>query len=149
PGCPQFGDSTVLNRPPEYADECSVMPGLHFPKTGMQPVVWFDPQALRLKAQRAEGVENEQVLQGTGEQGEEGFQRYHEWKDARAAIVEAGSVPRYRAVLAERFGMAEEAAGIAVETVTLEAPDGRPSGRKFGRLVHDILQRAERASEIE
>jgi ATP-dependent exoDNAse (exonuclease V) beta subunit len=148
-GCPQFGASTVLNRPPEYAEEVSVMPGLHYPKAGSQPVVWFDPRALRLKADRPEGVENEQVLQGTAEQAAEGFRRYHEWKDARAALVEAGSAPRYRTVLAERFSSADEAAGIVVHTVTLPAPEGRPSGRKFGRLVHDILQRAERASDAE
>jgi ATP-dependent exoDNAse (exonuclease V) beta subunit len=149
PGCPQFGDTTVLNRPPDYPDEVSVVPGLHHPKAGAQPVVWFDPRALRLKAERAEGVENEQVLQGTAEQAAEGFRRYHEWKDARAAMVQAGSVPRYRTVLAERFGSAEEASGIVVETVTLPSPDGRPSGRKFGRLVHDILQRAERSGDAE
>jgi ATP-dependent exoDNAse (exonuclease V) beta subunit len=147
PGCPQFGDTTVLNRPPDYPEEVSVHPGLHYPREGSQPVVWFDPRALRLKAARAEGVENEQVLQGTPEQAAEGLRRYQEWKDARAAMVEAGSAARYRTVLAERFPGAEEAAGIVVETVTLEAPSDRPSGRKFGRLVHDILQHARSASE--
>jgi ATP-dependent exoDNAse (exonuclease V) beta subunit len=149
PGCPKFGDTTVLNRPPDYPEEVSVMPGLHYPRVGQQPVVWFDPCALRLKAGRAEGVENEQVLQGTPEQAAEGFRRYHEWKDARAAMIEAGSNPRYRMVLAERFSGADEAAGIVVETVTLEATPERPSGRKFGRLVHDILQHAGSASETE
>ena len=38
---------------------------------------------------------------------------------------------------------AAEAAGIAVETVTLPAAAGRPAGRKFGRVVHDILQQAD------
>jgi ATP-dependent helicase/nuclease subunit A len=31
----------------------------------------------------------------------------------------------------------------------LLAPDGRPSGRKFGRLVHDILQRANTTTDID
>jgi ATP-dependent exoDNAse (exonuclease V) beta subunit len=149
PGCPRFGDTTVLNRPPDCPEEVSVRPGLHFPRTGSQPVVWFDPCALRLKAGRAEGVENEQVLRGTPEQAAEGFRRYHEWKDARAAMVEAGSVPRYRTVPAERFSGADEAAGIAVETFTLEAAPDRPTGRRFGRLVHDILQHATGASDAE
>jgi ATP-dependent exoDNAse (exonuclease V) beta subunit len=149
PGCPRFGDTTVLNRPPDNPEEVSVHPGLHYPRVGSQPVVWFDPCALRLKAGRAEGVENEQVLQGTAEQSEEGFRRYHEWKDARAAMIEAGSAPRYRTVLAERFPGAEEAAGIAVETVTLDAAPERPSGRKFGRLVHDILQHARGVGDVE
>jgi ATP-dependent exoDNAse (exonuclease V) beta subunit len=149
PGCPKFGDTTVLNRPPDYPEEVSVAPGLQYPRVGSQPVVWFDPCALRLKAGRAEGVENEQVLQGTPEQAAEGFRRYHEWRDARAAMVEAGTLPRYRTVLAERFTGTEEAADIVVETVTLDAAADRPSGRKFGRLVHDILQHASSASEVE
>jgi ATP-dependent exoDNAse (exonuclease V) beta subunit len=43
---------------------------------------------------------------------------------------------------AETFGTSEEAAHIAVETVTLPVIPGRPTGRTFGRLVHDILQHA-------
>jgi len=149
PGCPNFGDTTVLNRPPDRPEEVSVHPGLHYPHVGSQPVVWFDPCVLRLKAQKAEGIENEQVLQGTPEQAAEGLRRYQEWKDARAAMVESGGTPRYRTVLAERFSGAEDARAIAVETVTLSAPDDRPSGRKFGRLVHDILQRADRPSDAD
>ena len=149
PGCPTVGNATVLNRPPDYPEEISVHPGLHYPRAGSQPVVWFDPRALRLRVARAEGVENEQVLQGTPEQAADGLRRYQEWKDARAAMVSAGTAPRYRTVLAERFAGANEAAAIAVETVTLDAAGGRPSGRKFGRLVHDILQRAERTAEVE
>jgi ATP-dependent exoDNAse (exonuclease V) beta subunit len=146
PGCPKFGDTTVLNRPPDRPEEVSVHPGLHYPKAGSQPVVWFDPCALRLKAQKTEGIENEQVLQGTPEQAADGLRRYEEWKCARAAMVETGSAPRYRVLLAERFSVTDEAASIPVETVTLPAGEDRPSGRKFGRLVHDILQRANSSS---
>ena len=149
PGCPQFGHTTVLNRPPDYPEEVSVRPGLHHPKTGTQPVVWFDPQVLALEVAKAEGVENEQVLNGTPQQAEEGLHRYREWKASRAQRVEAGSRPRYLTVLAERLTSADEAETIPVQTVTLDAAPGRPSGRRFGRLVHDILQRADRVEDLD
>src|SRR5204862_697667 len=102
-----------------HAEDVAVQPGLHYPKAGRQPVVWVDAGALGLRGAKAEGVENEQVLSGTPDQAAEGLRKYQEWKDARAAMVTAGSVPHYQTILAERFAGAEEAAGIAVETVTL------------------------------
>ena len=149
PGCPKFGGSTVLNRPPDYAEEVSVQPGLHYPKAGTQPVVWFDPASLALQTAKTDGVENEHVLNGTPEQAAEGLRRYQEWKDARAARIDRGSVPRYRTVQAEGLAHAQEAEGIVVERVTFQAAAGRPGGRRFGRLVHDILQRAEREEDLE
>jgi ATP-dependent exoDNAse (exonuclease V) beta subunit len=91
---------------------------------------------------KAEGVENEQVLSGTAEQAVEGLRRYQEWKDARALRLERAAAPRYRVSTAETVARAAEAEAIAVETVTLPVAVGRPTGRKFGRVVHDILQHA-------
>ncbi len=142
PGCPKFGSATVLNRPPDQPEEVSVKPGLHYPRTGSHTVVWFDPSVLVLKVAKAEGVENEQVLSGTTEQAVEGLRLYQEWKDARAQKLETGAVPRYRVAAAETYGTAAEAEHIPVETVTLPVAPGRPTGRKFGRVVHDILQHA-------
>jgi len=149
PGCPKFGDATVLNRPPDQPEEVSVKPGLHYPKEGGHPVVWFDPAVLVLRVPKAEGVENEQVLNGTPEQAVEGLRRYQEWKDRWAERRKSGSVPRFRTSTAETFGRAEEAETIAVETITLPAAPGRPSGRKFGRVVHDILRYADLVDQIE
>jgi ATP-dependent helicase/nuclease subunit A len=142
PGCPPFGDATVLNRPADQQEELSVKPGLHYPKAGDHTVVWFDPAVLVLRVAKAEGVENEQVLSGTNEQAVEGLRRYQEWKDARAERLERAAVPRYRVTTAASSGGVAEAESISVETVTLPVALGRPTGRKFGRLVHDILQHA-------
>jgi ATP-dependent exoDNAse (exonuclease V) beta subunit len=144
PGCPKFGTRTVLNRPPDQADEKSIRPGLHWSKAG-QPVVWFDPEALELDVSKNEGVENEQVLQGSTEQAVEGLRRYREWEAGRAARIEAGSAPRFRVATAERARGVE---GISVETITLASAEGRPGGRRVGRVVHDVLQRADRAEEV-
>lgn len=148
PGCPKFGWRTVLNRPPDQADEVSVQPGMHRPQAGSHEVVWFDPEVLSLNAAAHEGIEFEEVLRGSPEQAAEGLALYRKWSGARLARIEAGSAPKYRVAAAESIGWTEEAEGIAVETVTLPPAPGRPVGRKFGRLVHDILQRAGRPEEI-
>jgi ATP-dependent exoDNAse (exonuclease V) beta subunit len=142
PGCPPFGNATVLNRPPDQPEEVSVKPGLHYPKAGRHTVVWFDPAVLQLRVAKPEGVENEQVLSGTTDQAVEGLRRYQEWKDTRAKRLEAGAAPSYRVATAQTFGSAAEAVHIPVETVTLPIAIGRPTGRKFGRVVHGILQHA-------
>jgi ATP-dependent helicase/nuclease subunit A len=142
PGCPKFGSVTVLNRPPDQPEEVSVKPGLHYPKSGSHTVVWFDPAVLALRVAKAEGVENEQVLSGSNEQAVEGLRLYQEWKDGRAQRLELGKTPRYRVATAETSGTAAEAEHIPVETITLPVVAGRPTGRKFGRVVHDILQHA-------
>ncbi|HUB78937.1 MAG TPA: UvrD-helicase domain-containing protein [Bryobacteraceae bacterium] len=148
PGCPQFGATTVLNRPPDLQEEVSVKPGLHHPKTGGHGVVWFDPAVLALRVSKAEGVENENVLSGTREQAQEGLREYQAWKQRRAQLLESGAVPRYRIRMAETVPEAKESAEIPVETVTLPAADGRPAGRRFGRVVHDILQHATSPADV-
>jgi ATP-dependent helicase/nuclease subunit A len=149
PGCPKFGETTVLNRPADQWEDVSVKPGLHYPKSGAHPVVWFDPAVLALKVARAEGVENEQVLNGTPEQAAEGLRRYQEWKDARERRIKAGRAPRFRVAQAESLDRVAEAEWIDVRTVTLTMETGRPTGRKFGRVVHDILQHATSATQTD
>jgi len=149
PGCPKFGDATVLNRPPDQPEEVSVKPGLHYPKRGSHEVVWFDPAVLNLRVTRTAGVGNEQVLAGTPEQAAEGLRRYREWKRRRKESIERGRMPRYRLSTAETFGPAADAKQIPVETITLPAAAGRPTGKKFGRVVHDILQHAESIEEAD
>jgi ATP-dependent exoDNAse (exonuclease V) beta subunit len=149
PGCPKFGGTTVLNRPADQPEEVSVKPGLHYPKVGDHTVVWFDPAVLALRVAKAEGVENEQVLSGTREQAEEGLRRYQEWKNGREGVLERGAAPRYRVAMAESVTGSKEAEQIPVETVTLPIAAGRPTGRKFGRVVHDILQHATSAGDVD
>ncbi|MEO8752952.1 MAG: PD-(D/E)XK nuclease family protein [Casimicrobiaceae bacterium] len=101
-----------------------------------------------MNAARNDGVENEQVLQGNSAQAAEGLRLYREWRDRRAARIELGSAPSYRTATAE--GLTRGAAAqIDVETISLPAIAGRPSGRKFGRLVHDMLQHAGLSENVE
>jgi ATP-dependent exoDNAse (exonuclease V) beta subunit len=112
-------------------------------------VVWFDPAALRLQVSKAEGIENEQVLQGTPDQAVAGMEKYEAWRARREKRITAGSVPRVRLTTAERLTRCDDADGIDVTTVTLELMEGRPGGRRFGRIVHDILETAERMDEVD
>lgn len=148
PGCPPFGDTTVLNRPASQPEEVSVKPGLHVPRKGSHPVVWFDPAALALRMDRTDGVENEQVLNGTPGQAVEGLRLYREWQAARAQRIEAARSPQYRLAAAESAARVKEAEGIEVQVVTAPLEPSRPTGRKFGRVVHDILQYATNTGEI-
>jgi ATP-dependent helicase/nuclease subunit A len=149
PGCPQFGHRTVLNRPPEEPEEKSVRPGLHRPRSGGHEVVWFDPAVLKLKVDQSEGVEFDEVLRGTPEQAADGLAHYQRWKDRRTARIATAGVPRFRVTTAETMCDVAEAESIPVKTITLPPAPARPSGRKFGRVVHDILQRADRAGEVD
>lgn len=148
PGCPKFGNSTVLNPPPDHPEEVSVKPGLHLPKAGGQPVVWFDPAMLALEVAKSAGVEYEQVLSGTEEQAVDGLRRYEEWRGRRAVRINEASLPRFRVAVAEPLGATAEAECIPVETITLPLEPGRPAGRRFGRLVHEILQRADQLEDV-
>ncbi|MGH9665667.1 MAG: UvrD-helicase domain-containing protein, partial [Bryobacteraceae bacterium] len=69
PGCPKFGESSVLERPLEYSREreFSVRPGLHHSNEGAHDVVWWDPAALRLHAPENFGLRNEEILADRGE----------------------------------------------------------------------------------
>jgi ATP-dependent exoDNAse (exonuclease V) beta subunit len=147
PGCPHFGHRTVLNRPPDQHDEVSIKPGLHYSKAD-QPIVWFDPEILTLDIDKHEGVENEQLLNGTTDQAVEGLRLYNEWKSGRAARIESASAPRHNVKTAERMPTPAEAKDLEVETITLTPAAGRPAGRNFGRLVHDILERAARPEDV-
>jgi ATP-dependent exoDNAse (exonuclease V) beta subunit len=140
PGCPKFADSTVLNRPPEMQEEVSVRPGLHVPRVGTHEVVWFDPAALRLKAEHVEGTENEQVLKGSPEAAVEGLAKYRSWRADREQRLEQGSVPRLRVTTADHLTRCDDGEDIEVLTVTFDVGEGRPGGRRFGRLVPVILE---------
>jgi len=112
-------------------------------------VVWFDPAVLTLETPKTEGIEFEEVLRGSAEQAAAGLAKYRVWTEARAARIAAGSTPQYRVATAGGMGALDEAREIAVETITLTPAAGRPTGRKFGRLVHGILERADRIDEVE
>jgi ATP-dependent exoDNAse (exonuclease V) beta subunit len=142
-GCPKFGDFTVLNTPLDLANEVCIRPGLHYPNTGSHEVVWFDPKILALETPKREGVEHEQVLSGTPEQAETGLERYREWEARRQSVIRTGSAPAFDLRLAHQLRHLDEAEHIEIRYEQVQTEAARPSNRKFGVLVHEILQHAE------
>jgi len=132
------GDETVLNAPAQPKEE-QVRPGVHRPKLGDHRVLWFDPKALDLKGPASHGAEREHLLDGTRAQIEEGLARYSQWKSARAHVIESASIPTFVVHLATEATSIPEAASIPVELIEVEV-DANVRGRRFGKLVHAVLQ---------
>ncbi len=140
-GCPEFGESSVLERPAEmlHEEDGSVKPGLHKPAVGDHGVVWWDPGKLNLGVEPNFGIKQEQLL---AEGNNSSMEAYREWEAARLAAIKSGSKPGHEVFLATGNqplpeGMAEK---IVIETVSVEREIGRPGGARFGTLVHNILR---------
>jgi ATP-dependent exoDNAse (exonuclease V) beta subunit len=144
-----MGETTVLKRPEELRDEVSVRPGLHRAKTGTHEVVWFDPALLKLREEKEHSLDRDELLQGTPEQIAEGLSRYERWRERRSETLHAGAQPGTTVRRAVDMPAVSETEHIRVEVVHVPAATQRPAGRRFGRLVHAILQVARNADEIE
>ncbi len=64
-GCPEFGQRSVVDRPPDYdsIEEPSVRPGLVRPGVGEHEVVWWDPNLLRLGGEPDYGLRRRDLLE--------------------------------------------------------------------------------------
>ena len=156
PACPRFGRDSVLQRPDgDPASEATVAPGLH--RFGDAPedgggyaVVWWDPHVLDLGVDARFGIRQEELLSKAvaDETVERDLQRYRDWRERRdrtraqaaAPSLAVETVIRRAAALAEADGAEQgDGEGPAVEVVG-RAPDAdRPSGPRFGSLVHALL----------
>ena len=152
PGCPAFGRDSVLERPEgDPALTSTVAPGLH-PFAGDREsgadydVVWWDPHALRLGVEAHFGIRQEQLLSKEVPEAtvEEDLHRYRVWREGRARALERAAAPSL--VVETATGRAAAAAagsgrrdGPDVAVIELERPSIRPSGARFGSLVHAVL----------
>ena len=131
PGCPPFGVTTVLNRPPDQPDEVSVTAGPALAQGGRAPGGVVRPGGAALDAAHNDGVENEEVLKGTPQQAAEGLRLYEEWRDRRAARIARGSVPSFRTAhggdAGTRGGTADR--GGDDHAAGCRGPSGRPEVR--------------------
>lgn len=145
PGCPAFGSSSVLERPPgrEREGDASVRPGLHQAECGGHEVVWWDPALLERVAPPLPGLQNEDLL-ARDEHGEaaRSQERYAAWQTARAAALESGRAARF--TLLQPSLAANDPPGPAAEVavVTVAGDRVRPGGRRFGTLLHAVLRDA-------
>ena len=101
PGCPEFGDSSVVARPMDYDREAefSVRPGLITPQQGSHEIVWWDPSKLKLGEESDHGLRQEELLK---DDSGVSAAAYHAWQEQRARIIESASRPEFAVFLASQ-----------------------------------------------
>jgi ATP-dependent exoDNAse (exonuclease V) beta subunit len=152
PGCPRFGDDTVIDRPSKspVLPGDGIRPGMHKPRRGRHRVVWWDPHLLEESPAGKPGIRRYQILQPNDEPAEEKGRLLHEqWLARRQSLLEKGSDISLRVMTATR--KAETSTEISgedeVEVVQVERVRGRPVGKAFGTLVHEVLASANLATD--
>jgi ATP-dependent exoDNAse (exonuclease V) beta subunit len=160
-GVPLFrGKDTVLVRPDgQMPDASTVRPGAYVidpAGTGESfTVVWWDPMLLDTHAEDPRGLRRDDLIarDARPEDVAADRARYDAWTRRRADIQERGATPSLEVVTAtewaresveavagpRRRGAADTLATGAVSIVDAGAAVSRPSGRRFGVLVHALL----------
>lgn len=136
-GCPKFGERTVVERPLEYdrEQEFSVRPGLVRPEFGEHSVVWWDPTALQLGVKGEFGTDHELLKKDEG-----GLAAYRSWAEDRARVLEHASHPKHEVFIASQ-ATDEPPQEVSVQFDSTEmSRANRPSGRRFGTLVHAVMR---------
>ncbi|HSR51035.1 MAG TPA: UvrD-helicase domain-containing protein [Acidobacteriota bacterium] len=144
PGCPSFGEATVLARSQKHdgGKEFSVKPGLHDPEEGSHQVVWWDPRALKLGQDGDFGVRQARVLAEDPQRqaSRQGLQRYQEWKRRRDESVKQGKRPLHEVFTASEVEEGPPRSFDITVEVLKAGQKNRPSGKRFGTLVHTVLR---------
>lgn len=146
-GCPRFGDDSVLDRgeqgvPPPGGP---VPPGVHRPLQGGPEIVWWDPSVLTLEVEEHAALRHQRILEIDPHASVAAAEQdYTAWQRARTELLVQASQPSIsvQTVTALARSQAFQKAGprppVQIETIGhIDAQ--RPSGRRFGALVHAIL----------
>jgi ATP-dependent exoDNAse (exonuclease V) beta subunit len=147
PGAPTFGDESVVDRGPRGAEPAggSVRPGLHSLHVGGHAVAWWDPNVLSLDIEENVGLRQQRILEAdeTGAEVARGQQAYSQWKERRLAAIENASSPTLKIQTVTAFAAGVDLTEPALAQIHIEqifrAEAERPSGRRFGALVHAVL----------
>jgi ATP-dependent exoDNAse (exonuclease V) beta subunit len=147
PGCPAFGNASVLERPPNLmsSDETSVHPGLHRPGSGNYDVVWWDPALLALDHKANFGILQEHILtaRDSGGAAEQSVRDYSQWKESRRHRLAAGATPSMDIFSpSDAAAPVSDSAGARFEVQVVDREADRPGGARFGSLVHLLLRHA-------
>lgn len=138
--CPPFGNITVFNRQPSMEEEASVQPGLHVPMTGAHRVVWWDPSTLPPGNEEQFGLHQEDLLGENPEAERIGVEAHAQWQERLAAQIEAGRRPSVDLVLASEMTAMPPGWPGLVSVESTARFSGRPSGKRFGALIHSVLR---------
>ncbi len=150
-GVPAFsGKDTVLERPDgQMPDASTVRPGAYTLRDarGGEPytVVWWDPLLLDILADDNRGLRRDDLIakDARPEDVVADRARYEEWRANKAEVVARGAVPSIDIKTVTEWAKADDS-GTAVNAslVTVDHVGGggaRPSGKRFGVLVHALL----------
>jgi ATP-dependent exoDNAse (exonuclease V) beta subunit len=147
-GVPLFkGKQTIM--PDARADgqpvDDTVRPGtyeLHDPNTGQAfSVTWWDPLLLAKRPDDARGIRREELISKDANPVDVAADRaaYDRWRERRSAVQAKGGTASLRVLTATELAGATPA---KTDQITIEdAGFGviRPSGKRFGTLVHAVL----------
>ena len=144
-GCPAFGEDSVIERGLKGAAPVSgsVRPGLHRPVRHGPNVVWWDPSALALEVVEQAALRHQRILEVGPDNTAtaESEQVYAAWKKGREDLLSQAAQPSISVQTVTALARAEEQATrppVQVEVIRRGDAE-RPSGRRFGALVHAVL----------
>jgi len=151
PAYPQFGNDTVLVRPPDLTvdEKDTVWPGLHrFQKSGTRDkgygVVWWDPRALTLNVPQSFGIRQEELLKESDDPQvlKKDLENYRNWQTLWDSVRQRAAEPEviFRTATAQARNESDIAVPYPdVQVVELPRDFERPAGARFGALVHATL----------
>jgi len=148
-GCPPFSGDSVVGRPfdAQHGAEDSVAPGQHRPEAGQHAVVWWDPYLFDLQRRATGGVTQQDLLRADEQVGaaERGLAEYATFRAAREDTRVRGAAPSFASrpiteLAAEGKSPARSLPIEVLDSGAIRA--GRPSGTRFGVLMHALLEHA-------
>lgn len=141
--CNGFGAQTTIKRPDSVTTPC-VRPGTYqFGEVGASyDVAWWDPARLELGRAPRFGIRQDILLTSdvAPEVVDNDVARYEAWRADRSATITMGILPTVTVRRATDAARADTEEPPAVVTMNVPRPEGeRPTGPRFGTLVHAIL----------
>ena len=154
-GCVEFKskDSVLLRPDGDPANASTVCPGLHV--LAETSIVWWDPHVLTLGAEPSLGIRKPDLIVKDVAPAvlESGLKTYNTWRQNRDGAAAKGSRPSIQPQTAAHVrragpsGPADTSTVAAIdpqkwpklEIIELPRATGRPTGRRFGSLVHAVL----------
>jgi ATP-dependent helicase/nuclease subunit A len=147
PGCPKFGEASVTDRPFFTHEEHSVKPGLHSPQQGAHSVVWWDPHTLNLTPPANLGLRQEEILTADPSEKESAsLIAYRAWQQKRNQITATAQAKQFDIFTATETSESPKDFEVEVTIHSIDKPAGRPTGPRFGTLVHTILRDADEST---
>ena len=161
PGCPAFASKdSVLTRPgSDPARPTTVAPGLHRLTTQNSElktydVVWWDPRALILNAEPSLGLRRDDLIVKDVDMFtvDQKMHDYERWRASRDDAIASGARPTLNVRTVTEIAQSLDGGSLeggplrpatpAIEIVDVTKAEGshdRPSGPRFGTLVHAVL----------